>query len=99
MFYERFLSQGFMLSDRQWLFLNKLMKIPNKESNAKAVNRILGLYNAKKCDDVALDTFIADLVKRCQILKPYRLMIINLNFINQIDFYDTIQYIILERNL
>ena len=71
MLYVRFLRQGFMLSDRQWLFLKKRMKIPKKESNAKAVNRILGLYNAKKCDDVALDTFIADLAKRCQIAKPY----------------------------
>ena len=77
-----------MLSDRQWVFLKKGMKIPNKESNAKAVNRILGLYNAKKCDDVALDTFIADLAKRCQIWKPYRYMIINLNFINDMDLYD-----------
>ena len=77
-----------MLSDRQWLFLKKRMKIPKKESNAKAVNRILGLYNAKKCDDVALDTFIADLAKRCQIAKPYRYMIINLNFINDMDLHD-----------
>ena len=33
-----------------------------KAENSKALNKLLGLYNKKQCDDTELDEFIAQIV-------------------------------------
>ena len=33
----------------------------NIEQNSQAINKIVGLYNTKQCDDVELDEFMANI--------------------------------------